>query len=33
MQARFKMLRRPVNDALVRAVGTEQMTIRIDLDP
>src|SRR5436305_15209882 len=33
VEARFKMLRRPVNDALVRAVGTEQMTIRIDLDP
>ena len=33
VEARFKMLRRRVNDALVRAVGTEQMTIRIDLDP
>lgn len=33
VQARFKMLHRPLNDALVRAVGTEQMTIRIDLDP
>jgi deazaflavin-dependent oxidoreductase (nitroreductase family) len=33
VQERFRMLRRPVNDALVRAVGTEQLTIRIDLDP
>lgn len=29
---RLRMLRRPVNDALVRAVGTEHLTIRIDLD-
>ena len=33
VQARFRMLRRPVNDALVRAVGSEHLTIRIDLDP
>jgi deazaflavin-dependent oxidoreductase (nitroreductase family) len=31
-KARLRMLRRPVNDALVRAVGTEHLTIRIDLD-
>jgi deazaflavin-dependent oxidoreductase (nitroreductase family) len=31
-QARLRMLRRPVNDALVRAVGTEHLTVRIDLD-
>jgi deazaflavin-dependent oxidoreductase (nitroreductase family) len=30
---RFRELRRPVNDALVRAVGTEHLTVRIDLDP
>ena len=29
---RLRTLRRPVNDALVRAVGTEHLTIRIDLD-
>jgi deazaflavin-dependent oxidoreductase (nitroreductase family) len=29
---RLRWLRRPVNDALLRAVGTEQLTIRIDLD-
>jgi deazaflavin-dependent oxidoreductase (nitroreductase family) len=33
VEERFRMLRRPVNDALVRAVGTEQLTVRIDLDP
>ena len=33
VRERFRTLRRPVNDALVRAVGTEQLTIRIDLDP
>lgn len=32
VEARFRMLRRPLNDALVRAVGTEQLTIRVDLD-
>jgi deazaflavin-dependent oxidoreductase (nitroreductase family) len=31
--ARLRFLRRPVNDALVRIVGTEHLTIRIDLDP
>jgi deazaflavin-dependent oxidoreductase (nitroreductase family) len=31
-EARLKYLKRPVNDALVRAVGTEHITIRIDLD-
>jgi deazaflavin-dependent oxidoreductase (nitroreductase family) len=29
---RLRFLRRPVNDALLRAVGTEQLTVRIDLD-
>jgi len=31
-RARLRFLRRPVNDALLLAVGTEQLTIRIDLD-
>jgi hypothetical protein len=31
--ARIKLLRRPLNDAVVRAVGTEHLTVRIDLDP
>ena len=30
--ARMRTLRRPANDALVRLVGTEHLTIRIDLD-
>jgi deazaflavin-dependent oxidoreductase (nitroreductase family) len=30
--ARLRLLRRPVNDALVRLVGTEHLTVRIDLD-
>ena len=30
--ARLRTLRRPVNDALLLAVGTEQLVIRIDLD-
>ena len=30
--ARLRFLHRPVNDALVRIVGTEQLTIRVDLD-
>jgi deazaflavin-dependent oxidoreductase (nitroreductase family) len=30
--ARRRSLKRPVNDALVRVVGTEHLTIRIDLD-
>lgn len=29
---RLRWLRRPVNDAALLAVGTEQLTIRIDLD-
>jgi deazaflavin-dependent oxidoreductase (nitroreductase family) len=29
---RLRFLKRPVNDTLVRAVGTEHITIRIDLD-
>src|SRR3954447_17495044 len=31
-RTRLRLLRRPVNDAVVRLVGTEQLTIRIDLD-
>jgi deazaflavin-dependent oxidoreductase (nitroreductase family) len=31
--ARMRMLRRRLNDAAVRAVGTEHLTVRIDLDP
>jgi deazaflavin-dependent oxidoreductase (nitroreductase family) len=31
--ARLRFLRRPVNDALVRLVGTEHITIRVDLEP
>jgi deazaflavin-dependent oxidoreductase (nitroreductase family) len=30
---RMRMLGRTVNDAMVRLVGTEQLTIRVDLDP
>jgi deazaflavin-dependent oxidoreductase (nitroreductase family) len=30
--ARLRSLRRPVNDAFLRMVGTEHITIRIDLD-
>ena len=30
--ARLRELRRPVNDAIVRMVGTEHLTIRVDLD-
>ena len=30
---RLRALGRPVNDALLLAVGTEQLTIRVDLDP
>lgn len=29
---RLRWLRRPVNDSLLRMVGTEQLTIRVDLD-
>jgi len=31
-EARLRTLRRPVNDALLRAVGTQKLTIRVDLD-
>jgi deazaflavin-dependent oxidoreductase (nitroreductase family) len=31
-RARLRWLRRPVNDSMLLAVGTEQLTIRIDLD-
>jgi deazaflavin-dependent oxidoreductase (nitroreductase family) len=30
--ARLRWLRRPVNDAMLLAVGTEQLTVRVDLD-
>jgi deazaflavin-dependent oxidoreductase (nitroreductase family) len=30
--ARLRKLRRPVNDSMLLAVGTQQLTIRIDLD-
>ena len=30
---RLRRLRRPVNDALLLAVGTEQLVVRVDLDP
>ncbi|MEA2478979.1 MAG: hypothetical protein QOJ07_901 [Thermoleophilaceae bacterium] len=30
---RLRWLRRPVNDAMLLAVGTQQLTIRVDLDP
>jgi deazaflavin-dependent oxidoreductase (nitroreductase family) len=30
--ARLRALRRPVNDALLLAIGTEQLVIRVDLD-
>ena len=29
---RLRKLRRPVNDAMLLAVGTQQLTIRVDLD-
>ncbi len=29
----MRRLRRPVNDALLLAVGTEQLVVRVDLDP
>ncbi|HEY3191029.1 MAG TPA: nitroreductase/quinone reductase family protein [Solirubrobacteraceae bacterium] len=29
---RLRWLRRPLNDSLVRLVGTQQLTIRVDLD-
>jgi deazaflavin-dependent oxidoreductase (nitroreductase family) len=31
--ARLKQLRRPLNDAMLLAVGTRQLVIRVDLDP
>ncbi len=31
--ARLRRLGRPVNDAALLAVGTEQLTVRVDLDP
>jgi len=31
-QARLKALRRPVNDTMLRAVGTRLLVIRVDLD-
>jgi deazaflavin-dependent oxidoreductase (nitroreductase family) len=31
-RARLRWLRRPVNDAIVRAAGTALLTIRVDLD-
>jgi deazaflavin-dependent oxidoreductase (nitroreductase family) len=30
---RMRSLRRPLNDAVLLAVGTEQLVIRVDLDP
>ena len=30
---RLRWLRRPVNDTLLLAVGTEQLTVRVDLEP
>lgn len=30
---RLRWLRRPVNDVLLLALGTQQLTIRVDLDP
>ena len=30
--ARLRKLRRPVNDSMLMAVGTQQLTIRVDLD-
>jgi deazaflavin-dependent oxidoreductase (nitroreductase family) len=32
VEARLRFLKRPTNDALVRLVGTQLVTIRIDLD-
>jgi deazaflavin-dependent oxidoreductase (nitroreductase family) len=31
--ARLRWLGRPLNDTVLKAVGTEQLTIRVDLDP
>ena len=33
VRARMKELGRPTNDAMVRVVGSDLMTVRIDLDP
>jgi hypothetical protein len=33
VRARMKVLRRPANDAMVRMVGSDLMTVRVDLDP
>ena len=30
--ARLRALRRPLNDAMLLAVGTEQLVVRVDLD-
>jgi deazaflavin-dependent oxidoreductase (nitroreductase family) len=30
---RLRWLRRPVNDSMLKLVGTEQLTIRVDLEP
>ncbi len=30
--ARLRWLKRPINDSALKAVGTEQLTIRVDLD-
>ncbi len=32
VRARLRWLRRPLNDSVLLAVGTEQLTIRVDLD-
>jgi deazaflavin-dependent oxidoreductase (nitroreductase family) len=31
-RARMRELRRPVNDVMVRAVGTEHLVVRVDLE-
>lgn len=33
VRARMRELRRPVNDVLVRMMGSDPLTVRIDLDP
>ena len=32
-EARLRWLKRPVNDSALRTVGTQHLTIRVDLDP
>ena len=32
-EARLRWLKRPINDSALKTVGTEHLTIRIDLDP